>query len=138
MSCIYRLCVWRDEVARIEDESPEYILKNKLMSLLAREMPSTTAELLDCVQESPLYDYTSTQNRPIYWKPPKAFVRRAEEVVNIVAEVSSGRYVWSEGPVLLDPTKKQGRRKSKQNADAARERTVGIYCAKSKVIPINY
>jgi len=133
MSCVYRLCVWRDEVARIEDESPEYILKNKLMSLIAREMPSTTAELLDCVQESPLYDYTSTENTAIYWKPPKAFVKRAKEVVDIIAEVSNGWYVWSEGPVLLDPTRKQGRLKSKQMSNAARERTVGIYSAKSKV-----
>lgn len=133
MSCIYRLCVWRDKVARAEDESPEYILKNKLMSLLAREMPSTTAELLECIQESPLYDYTSNHNTPVYWKPPKPFMKRAREVVEILAEVNSGRYVWTEGPALLDPIKKQGRFKSKEKADAERERTVGIYCAKSKV-----
>ena len=133
MTCIYRLCIWRDAVARVEDESPEYILKSKLLSLLARELPSTDVELLDCVQETPLYDYSSDGDGPTYWIPPSAFLKRANEVIDAIEEVKSGRFVWNDGPALLDPSCKTGKKRSKKAADAARERTVEIYCAKSKV-----
>lgn len=39
---------WRDEIAREEDESPGYVLPNKLLILIAELMPETVRELLSC------------------------------------------------------------------------------------------
>lgn len=39
---------WRDEIAREEDESPGYVLPNKLLVLIAELMPQTAREVLSC------------------------------------------------------------------------------------------
>jgi exosome complex exonuclease RRP6 len=44
------LCHWRDYVARAEDESTGYILPNKTLLEIAKEMPLTSDKLLRLVK----------------------------------------------------------------------------------------
>lgn len=76
LSAAYALCLWRDRIAREEDESTEYILPNKILLVLAQQKPCTEEELLDIVQSTPTFDFGSSSTEPTYWKPPSLFLRR--------------------------------------------------------------
>ncbi|KAK9155011.1 hypothetical protein Sjap_002491 [Stephania japonica] len=45
LAIVAGLCGWRDAVARVEDESTGYILPNKVLLEIARQMPVTTSQL---------------------------------------------------------------------------------------------
>lgn len=132
MTCTYGLCVWRDGVAREEDESIEFILKSKVLLVLAREMPTTAREVIKCVKETPLFDFSQPQDAPTYWTPPRAFLKRVQEMVKILVEGKVGYAVWSEGIDLLDPSKQSKWKAEKQISKAEKERRVNLYSAKSK------
>jgi len=131
MSAVHRICVWRDEVAREEDESPEFILKTKLLSILARSLPDTTENLLDCVLNTPMYDYAGRYDNPEYWDPPEAFRKRSQELVKIIEEVKNGQYEWTRGPELLDPV--NHKLKTKNLSGNEKEKKIEIFAAKQKV-----
>ena len=46
------LLKWRDYVARLDDESPHYMLPNHVLFAMAKEMPTTRNELRDCRRAS--------------------------------------------------------------------------------------
>lgn len=73
LSAVYALCLWRDRIARKEDESTEYILPNKILLVLAQQRPNCEEELLDIVQSTPTFDFGSSSTEPTYWKPPSSF-----------------------------------------------------------------
>ncbi|KAJ3702430.1 hypothetical protein LUZ61_006135 [Rhynchospora tenuis] len=50
LAVVAGLCQWRDYVARAEDESTGYILPNKTLLEIAKEMPLTTDKLLRVVK----------------------------------------------------------------------------------------
>ncbi|KAM0069613.1 putative HRDC domain-containing protein [Helianthus debilis subsp. tardiflorus] len=44
-SLVEGLCEWRDVIAHLEDESTGYILPNKFLIEIAKQMPVTTGKL---------------------------------------------------------------------------------------------
>ena len=46
------LLKWRDFVARLDDESPAYMLPNHILFQIAKELPTTKNELRDCRRAS--------------------------------------------------------------------------------------
>ncbi|KAL8125542.1 protein RRP6-like 1 isoform X1 [Apium graveolens] len=50
LAVVAGLCEWRDAVARIEDESTGYILPNKTLLEIAKQMPLTTSSLHQLVK----------------------------------------------------------------------------------------
>ena len=53
MAAFNALLLWRDEVARREDESWQYTLPNRMMLELARRLPSDGARVISCCQPTP-------------------------------------------------------------------------------------
>ena len=43
---------WRDYIARIEDESPAYVLPNHIMFQIGKDLPTTQNELRDCCRNN--------------------------------------------------------------------------------------
>jgi ribonuclease D len=55
LDCFAELFRWRDELARQEDESPAFVLPNRMMYTIAQQMPTTVEHLLSlCVPVPPL------------------------------------------------------------------------------------
>lgn len=54
LSVLKVLLKWRDYIARIEDESPDYVLPKSVMFTIGKEMPTTRNELKDCYRSSSL------------------------------------------------------------------------------------
>ncbi|ONH94321.1 hypothetical protein PRUPE_7G010800 [Prunus persica] len=55
LAIVSGLCEWRDVVARAEDESTGYILPNKTLLEIAKQMPSTTSKLKRLVKSKHPY-----------------------------------------------------------------------------------
>ncbi|KAL5708750.1 Protein RRP6-like 2 [Ranunculus cassubicifolius] len=55
LSIVAGLCEWRDAVARSEDESTGYILPNRTLLEIARQMPLTVSKLRRCVKSKHPY-----------------------------------------------------------------------------------
>nr|XP_043612897.1 protein RRP6-like 1 [Erigeron canadensis] len=67
LSVVAALCEWRDIVARAEDESTGYVLSNKCLIEIAKQMPTTIGELRNLLK---------------VWNPP--IERRFDLIINIV------------------------------------------------------
>jgi len=48
ISCLKALLKWRDFISRVDDESCGYMLPNHIMFQIAKDLPTTTNELMDC------------------------------------------------------------------------------------------
>lgn len=46
------LLKWRDYVARLDDESPHYMLPNHILFQIAKDLPTTRNEMRDCRRAS--------------------------------------------------------------------------------------
>lgn len=55
LSIVSGLCEWRDAIARAEDESTGYILPNKVLLEIAKQMPLTTSKLRPLVKSKHPY-----------------------------------------------------------------------------------
>ncbi|XP_021755991.1 protein RRP6-like 2 isoform X2 [Chenopodium quinoa] len=55
LSIVAGLCDWRDAIARAEDESTGYILPNKVLLEIAKQMPLTTSKLRHLVKSKHPY-----------------------------------------------------------------------------------
>lgn len=88
------LLKWRDYVARIDDESPSYMLPNHILFQVAKEMPTTKNELRDCRRAS---------------AEPPAFMKYQEQLMQLI------------GKKLAGSSKKDSAKDSKLNIDFTKQ-----------------
>ncbi|GMH33336.1 hypothetical protein BSKO_01170 [Bryopsis sp. KO-2023] len=134
--CVFQLCVWRDEVARREDESCEFILKNRVLVALAIQCPRTPSAIMSLATSTPIHELEAgevdCQTDVKYWEPSLPFSSEVEKIAGLINDALSGAAVWMEGMALLDKPG-QPRKKTAKDQEAARKKLVESFKSKSKV-----
>jgi exosome complex exonuclease RRP6 len=73
ISALKAVLKWRDFVARLDDESPAYMLPNHIMFQICKDMPTTINELRDCCR---------AQTPPAVIKYQDQFLHLIEKQIN--------------------------------------------------------
>lgn len=109
LAVVAGLCEWRDVIARAEDESTGYILPNKTLIEIAKQMPLTTNKLLRLVKlKHPYIERNigsvvsiirhSIQNAPAFEVAVQQLKERQMERASVIASTSD----MYEAPDLLE------------------------------------
>ncbi|KAJ0966169.1 hypothetical protein J5N97_027307 [Dioscorea zingiberensis] len=102
---IWKLCTWRDIMARIHDDSLRYILSDQAIVSLAAKAPKNAKEILDIILEADLSNCASN-NYPSLPSPSPVVITHMDELCCLLEEVNGNiddvfrRYLQKH----LDPT----------------------------------
>lgn len=121
LAVVAGLCEWRDVVARTEDESTGYILPNKTLLEIAKQMPLTTSSLHQLVKlkhqyvERHLDSVVSIVKHSI--QNASAYEAIAEQLKEAYTEATSaGNLIVADGSEVLSPPDVPARSKGRSRA----------------------
>ena len=99
---------WRDYVARLDDESPDYMLPKHILFSIAREMPTSRNELRDCRRASAeppaIQKYQDQLLAMIQAKLAKKKDKAERSNLNIIFNESQSRYKVPDEDVKMEST----------------------------------
>ncbi|BDA45050.1 probable exosome component 10 at N-terminal half [Coccomyxa sp. Obi] len=126
VDCVFVLCRWRDDMARRQDESPQYIMPDALLLGLAKRPPSNPEDLAK--QFSGAAALWSTPAEPI-----RLLKSHADELCSLLEEAQLGMHPWQPGAAAACAAAAGKQRRTAEEAAERRKKLVASFCAKGPV-----